>query len=213
MVCPTMTWRLDHLTFRCEPGGAELGEPEPTLRTARMHRRGLEIEPLDINMRISLAAAYHYLGRIDEAHELAKSTYELEPTHVLARWIIAQTYTEKGMYADAIAVDEQWLQSDPRNQFALRDAGVAYARSGQRGKAENIIDRYRELAKGQYVARCRIAIIYGALGELDKAFEELDTAIEGRDWELHRMKVDKYWTPLQNDPRFKERIKRLNLPE
>jgi TolB-like protein/Flp pilus assembly protein TadD len=175
-------------------------------------KRGLELEPLDMNMGTTLASAYAYAGRKDEALELARKTYDLEPTHPLGRWILGLTYTEKGMYAEAISLDEQWLQSDPANQFALRDAGLAYAKAGRRDKAEEIINRFRELAKTQYVPTCRIAIIYGALGDRDKAFVELNKAFEERDWELFRMNVDTYWTSLRDDPRFKELVKRLNLP-
>ena len=60
---------------------------------------------------------------------------------------------------------------------------------------------------------CRIASIYVALDEKDKAYEELNKAFEAKDWELHRLKADTYWNPLRNDARFKEMLKRLNLPE
>src|SRR4249919_2019289 len=99
------------------------------------------------------------------------------------------------------------------NQFALRDAGIAYAKAGRRDKAEEMITRYREIAKTQYVPTLRIACIYAALGDKDKAFEELNNAFEARDWELYRLKSDTYWNALRDDPRFKEMLKRLNLPE
>jgi TolB-like protein/Flp pilus assembly protein TadD len=176
-------------------------------------KRGLELEPLDINMGTTLASAYAYAGRKDDALELARKAYDLEPSHPLGRWILGLAYAEKGMYSEAISLDEQWLQTDPTNQFALRDAGIAYAKAGRRDKAEEIINRFREIAKTQYVPTCRIAMIYGALGDKDKAFVELNKAFEQRDWELFRMNVDTYWAPLRDDPRFKEFVKRLNLPQ
>ena len=87
--------------------------------------------------------------------------------------MLSQAYTNKGMYPEAISLSEQWLQTDPTNQFALRDAGVAYAKAGQRDKAEEMILRFREIAKTQYMPSCRIAVIYGELGDTDKAFEDL----------------------------------------
>ena len=76
-----------------------------------------------------------------------------------------------------------------------------------------MISRFREISKTQYIPSCRIAAIYGELGERDKAFEELRKAFELRDWELYRLNADPYWRPLRDDPRFKEVLKRLNLPE
>lgn len=176
-------------------------------------KRGLDLEPLDINMGVTLAWGYLVTGQNDKAMEQARKTYDLDPNHPLGRWVLIQASTEVGMYEQAISIGEQWLQVDPTNQFALRDVGVAYAKAGRRDKAEEMIGRFRDLAKRQYVPTCRIAAIYGALGEKDKAFEELTKAFEMRDWELFRMKVDVYWAPLRDDPRFAALVKRLNLPE
>ena len=176
-------------------------------------QRGLDLEPLDINMGATLGWTYLAAGQNEKAYEYAKKTFDLEPTHPIARWMLSQTCITTGKYAEAIALDEQWLQTDPTNQFALRDAGVAYAKAGKRDKAEEIIGRYREIAKTQYVPACRIAAIYIALDEKAKAFEELDKSFEARDWELHRLNVDTYWIPFRGDPRFEEMVRRLNLPK
>ena len=175
-------------------------------------KRGLDSEPLDLNMGATLAWVYLALGQRGKALEQARKTYDLEPNHPIGRWIMCQTYAENGMYDQSIAIAEQWLQTDPTNQFALRDAGVAYAKAGRRDKAEEMIRRFREIGKTQYVPACRVAAIYVALGEKDRAYEELEKAFETRDWELYRMNADTYWTPLHDDPRFKEMLRRLNLP-
>jgi TolB-like protein/Flp pilus assembly protein TadD len=176
-------------------------------------KRGLDLEPLDINMGATLAWAYFVKGQNDKALEQAKKTFDLEPSHPIGRWILSQVYALKGMYPEAIALDEQWLQTDPTNQFALREAGIAYAKAGRRDKAEEMISRFREITKTQYVPACRLAAIYVALSDKDKAFSELDKAFETRDWELFRLNADTYWIPLRDDPRYKELLKRLSLPE
>ena len=174
--------------------------------------RGLDLEPLDINMGATLALCYVFAGQNHKALEQARKTYDLEPSHPLARWALSQAYIYNEMYDEAVLLDEQWLQTDPTNQLALREAGIAYAKAGRRDKAEEMIVRFRELGKTQYIPTCRIAAIYGALGEKDKAFEELNKAFAVPDWELFRINVDTYWTPFRDDPRFKEMVKRLNLP-
>ncbi len=176
-------------------------------------KRGLDLEPLDINMGATLAWAYSVAGQYDKALEQARKTYDLEPSHPIGRWILSQAYTNKGMYTEAISLSEQWLQTDPTNQFALRDAGIAYAKAGRRDKADEMIARFREIAKTQYIPTCRIACIYAALGDKDKSFGELNNAFEVRDWELFRLNADTYWIPLRDDQRFKDLLKRLNLPE
>ena len=53
--------------------------------------------------------------------------------------MLSQAYNSKGMYEDAISLNEQWLQTDPTNQLALREAGITYAKVGRRDKAEEMI--------------------------------------------------------------------------
>jgi len=176
-------------------------------------KRGLEGEPLDMNMGVTLAWVYFAAQRNDEGLEQALKAYRLEPTHPLGRWILSEAYLIKQRYAEAIALDEQWLQTDPTNQFALRDLGIGYAKAGQREKAEEAINRLRTIGKTQYVPSCRIAAIYLALNEKEKAFDELNKAFDVRDWELFRVKADWYWTDARDDQRFKDLVKRLNLPQ
>jgi serine/threonine-protein kinase len=176
-------------------------------------KRGLDLEPLDVNMGATLAWVYFVAGQNDKALEQAKKTYDLEPSHPIGRWMLSQAYIYKGMYGEAISLNEQWLRTDPTNQFALRDAAIAYVKARRPDKAEEMISKFREIAKTRYVPTCRIASIYSALGDKDKAFEELNKAFDVRDWELFRLKPDPYFSSLRDDPRFKELLKRLNLPE
>ena len=175
--------------------------------------QGLKSEPLDVNMGISLAWAELVRGQNEKALAQVRRFYDLEPNHPLSQWVLAQVLTEMGKYDEAISICEKWLQQDPNNQLALRDAGFAYAKAGRRDKAEEMIARYREIAKTQWVPTGRIAAIYGALGEKDKAFAELEKAFEARDWDMHRLNVEIYMRPLRDDPRFASFVKRLNLPK
>jgi len=51
------------------------------------------------------------------------------------------------------------------------------------------------------------------LGEKEAAFKSLDKAYDERSIDLVLAKVDPRLDPLRDDPRFKEVLKRLNLPE
>ncbi len=115
--------------------------------------------------------------------------------------------------ADAIALSEKSLQDDPTNQRVLWNLGFAYAKLGRRDKAEEVINRFNELEKTQYITYSRIASIYGALGEKDKAFAALEKALAARDWDLFRLKVDPLFASLRDDARSKEMLRRMNLPE
>lgn len=176
-------------------------------------KRALEIEPLDLNMALNLAWAYMFARQYDRALDQAKKTHDLEPNFVLGRYVLGQVYLADGMYTEAIALSESSLQGDPTSQFSLRDAGYAYAKSGRRHDAEEVIKRFKDLAKTRYVMSYWVASIYAALGDKESAFVELEKALAEHDWGLHRLKVDPFMDPLRDDPRFKDLIRRMGLPE
>jgi hypothetical protein len=58
----------------------------------------------------------------------------------------------------------------------------------------------------------QLAQIAAQRGELDEAVRWLDVARRVRDPGVVRSGVDQLLDPLRNDPRFKTRLRELNLP-
>jgi tetratricopeptide (TPR) repeat protein len=176
-------------------------------------KRALEIEPLDLNMQANLARVYLWGRHHDLALEQAKKAHDLEPSFVIGRLVLGLVYNGNAMYEDAIRLSETSLQTNPGSQHMLLIGGYAYAKTGRRQEAEQVVRKFREIEKSQYVVHGFIAAILGALGDKEKAFAELDKAIEQRDSWIKWIKSDPMFDPLRDDPRFKEMLKRMNLPE
>lgn len=173
-------------------------------------KRAMELEPLSLIQGANYAGVLMYARKFDAALDQARKTYELDPNHVGARSWLGDTLNAKGMYAETLAMAEKTLQEP--NSAMLSHAAFAYAKTGQREKAEQIIARWKQAEKNRPVLNYWTAVIYGALGEKDKAFAELQTAYQKHDWFLSRMNVDPFMDSLRGDPRFDEMVKRLNLP-
>jgi len=176
-------------------------------------KRALEIEPLDLSTGALASNAYYVARQYDRAIEQAKTVYDVDPSHVSGRYFLTEAYNGKGMYAEAIELSGQSLQTDPTSQLALATLGYAHAKSGQRRKAEEVINRYKEISKTQYVAPFLVAMIYVALGEKEQAFVELEKSYAEQDWHCHRLKTEPLMDSLRDDPRYKDLLKRMNLPE
>src|SRR5215471_2285479 len=176
-------------------------------------KRAVDAEPLDIVMGAILSSTYLTAGQDQKALEQGTKVYELDPTHTFGRWNLSMIYIGQGRYAEAIALCEKSFQDDPTNQRILWNAGYAFAKLGRRDKAEEIINRFKDLSKTEYIPHCRIASIYGALGDKDKAFAELEQAFAARDWDLIHLSRNPLFADLRGEPRAKEMLKRLNLPE
>lgn len=176
-------------------------------------KRAVELEPLSLITGATLAATYLFAGQNEKGLEQAQKVYDLEPNFVPGHFFLGLAYNANGMYAEAIALSERSLQTDPQSQLMLFAAGYAYAKSGRRQEAEEIVKRFREIEKTHYVMSTFVASIYGALGDKDKAFAELEKAFENRDFELCRLKVAPYWDSIRDDPRYNNLLKRMGLPE
>jgi eukaryotic-like serine/threonine-protein kinase len=176
-------------------------------------KQSLDLDPMSLIANAGLAIVYADDRQNEQALIQARKIYELEPNFPTGRWALSQAFIVNGMYAEAIELNEKFLQTAPTNQLFLRFAGYAYAKSNRRKEAEAIINKFEKLSKTEYVISYRIANIYAALGEKDKAFAELEKAFENHDWELYRLKVDPLMDPLRDDPRFKDLLKRMGLPE
>jgi len=58
-----------------------------------------------------------------------------------------------------------------------------------------------------------IATYYAELGDNERAFENIDLAIEAHDQTVGFMKIEPTLKPLHDDPRFKALLKKAGLPE
>jgi hypothetical protein len=89
------------------------------------------------------------------------------------------------------------------------DMRQAYATEGHAGLARCMLAQIPANAGGA-IALQR-AVLHGAAGELDAAFEHLDRALDLRDPALVYLAVAPQWDSLRDDPRFADRLKRMAL--
>jgi TolB-like protein/Tfp pilus assembly protein PilF len=175
-------------------------------------KRALELEPLSLPISSNLAFAYLCDRQRDLALEQAQKTYNLDPNHLSARIWLGLAYIGNGRYNDAIALDEQILQTDPTDVDVLFTVGYAYGRSGRRSDAEAVIKKLHDVAKTRYVEPNSFAVVYTGMGENDAAFAEVEKAFEVRNPNLGTLLIDPLMDPLREDPRFKDLLRRVNLP-
>ncbi len=174
-------------------------------------KRALELEPLSIAMNANLAGAYMYARQNDRALEQARKTYDLDPNHITARVWLANVYESVGMYNEAIALSEESLKNHMADAYFLLYYGYAYAKTGRRDKAEEAIQKLRDLEKTEPVDPYDFAMIYVGLGDKDHAFVELEKSFNERGYYVPLLSVDPLMDPLRDDPRFVDLLKRVGV--
>lgn len=171
-------------------------------------RTAVELEPMSVSMNANLAGAYMFDGQNDRALVQARKTFDLDPNSLGGRYWLAYVYAANKMYAEVIEIYEAG-STDENKRAMSRFAGIAYAKTNRRTEAETL--KIPGQAPDGSLMPYPKAMIYGAFGDKEKAFAELEKAFDIKD-ELSRMRVDPLMRDLRDDPRFAALIKRMNYP-
>ncbi len=118
-----------------------------------------------------------------------------------------------GRNSDAVTEMEKAVELSNRSGIALGDLGYVYGSTGNRAQALAVIKELetkyaQKEAIGQYIAAAFIG-----LGDKDKAFEWLERDFQVRNGKLMEPRWQLQFDSIRDDPRFKDLLKRMNLPE
>ena len=116
------------------------------------------------------------------------------------------------MYPEAIAETRKCfeLNHDPQAQGYL---GLWVARSGGRDEAMKLLDQFKQESKERYVPGHSFAVIYIGLNDKQEALNWLEKDVSDRSPTTVTYGISAEFDELRSDPRFKDMMKRLNLPE
>ena len=137
----------------------------------------------------------------------------MDPRFYLAHWTLGQVWQLKGQLNEAIAEYRKAveLNDDP---FVLALLGQACARAGQREEAQKILARLGEEAKSRYVHAYSFALMYLALGDKERAIDEMERAYRERAGsEAFQIKVDPMLDDLRGHPRFEALVAKVFAPK
>jgi DNA-binding winged helix-turn-helix (wHTH) protein/TolB-like protein/Flp pilus assembly protein TadD len=172
--------------------------------------RTQELEPLSFIASAHLGWILYLAGQNDRAIEQGTKILELDPNAFPALRYRGLAYEQKGMYREAIGDFQKGLKLSG-SPLMLALLGHAYAASGQKAAAQNVLSELRDLQGRRYVSPYTIAAIHAGLGERDQAFKWLDKAEEERDIWLMNLKVDPVFKAFRSDPRFPDLLVRTRL--
>jgi len=172
-----------------------------------------ELEPLSVVIQANFTGVFVFGRKYDLAVEQARKAFALEPGHPTVRFWLGFAYVASGRYSEALTACQNTLAADPGNQDCLQIVGYAYAKLGRRNEAEAVIRKFDDLATRHYSVAYRPAMIYALLGDKDKAFARLERSLAAHDWDIGLIKVDPFADSLRDDPRYKDLLTRIGLPE
>ncbi len=163
-------------------------------------KRAREIDPLSVAFNTSHGMVFYRLRRYDEAIEQLRQAIEMNPNSMRAHWGLGLSYEQKGMYKEAISEFERCVSFSNGGPLALAALSHVYAVSGQRGAAQKILRQLLDLFRQGRASAYYVAAVYAGLGDKEQALALLEQNKESLT--LGLLKVDVYFDPLRDDPRF-----------
>ena len=163
--------------------------------------------PLAPRINADTAFMFYYIRDYARAVEELKKSIEMFPEHEGNYWRIALVYLQIGKYREAL---ESMVRFAGQQDFDPLLA-YAYALSGEKDKAKEILSKILNNLGQQWYSHVRIAMIYTALEDKKQAFSWLEKALAENDMALPYLKVNPAFDPLRSDPRFIELLKRIGL--
>jgi len=167
---------------------------------------------------LHLSPVLEMKGEYDRAAAVLVEMARNSPENGMINYELYRTYTASGNQKEAIAQLVKALIS-----FGMQDIATAvqgsYAKSGYRAAMQTLARGLEDMHRKNLVfVPENVAAAYTAAGDTDRAFYWLNQAYEHRemvshDFGLDILKVDPLLAPLRSDPRFKDLLRRVGLPQ
>jgi serine/threonine-protein kinase len=148
----------------------------------------------------------------DEAAKMALVGVRMDPKNAWAHVILGWADEQKSMIKEAIAEFQAALGLWKDNSLPLAGLAHAYAMSGQKKEAREILAQLLEMSKKTYVPAYDIAVVQMGLGDKDQTLAWLSKAYEERSGFLVYIRCDRRFDGLRSDPRFEGLLQRVGLP-
>jgi eukaryotic-like serine/threonine-protein kinase len=177
-----------------------------------MIQRAREIDPMSSIIASAFAWVQQMRGDHQASVENLLKLIEFDPNFGITYATLGLSYLKTGRNAEAVAALEKAAQLN-RYGVTLGNLGYVYAVTGKRTEAHAVIKELEEKYTRKETNGLFIASIYTGLRDKDKAFEWLEKDFQNRDGNLPGITVSIPHESLRDDPRFKDLLKRMNLPE
>jgi len=176
-------------------------------------QRALELDPLSVIMNRIYGDVLVDARRYDEAIAQYQKTLDLDPNFPTAHYFLGRAYEFKGMYDQAVAeyTKSQGISIIPPEQIQkLKDV---YAKSGWKAYMQMSIDLLLPDSQRTLFPPFAIATFYARLGNADETMKWLEKGYEERDFRMTLLSVSEEFDSVRSDPRFRELVRRMGLPE
>jgi tetratricopeptide (TPR) repeat protein len=171
----------------------------------------LDLDPLSLVI-VSNQAEYAYFTRdYSKAREWYRKTLEMEPHFISANTESGILCAAEGKWKEAARWFHKSLELTNHEASPWVGLAVAEAGAGNRTEARRILDRLEHAGGAFPVTHYQLAVVYVALGEREKALDELERGYAERSSAMISLKVEPLLDPIRSEPRFQALVAKMRL--
>jgi TolB-like protein/Tfp pilus assembly protein PilF len=167
--------------------------------------RASALDPLSVDIHREAALVYLMSDRLEDAATSLQMAIELNPKGGLAHAFLAMTRLLQGRSEEALAVAAE----ESHDVFRNLAYTMIHHKLGHPEESDKALQAL--ITEWGWTAAHQVAEAYAYRGEVDKAFEWLETAYVQRDPGIVHTAVDEFMRPLHADPRWLPFLRRLGL--
>jgi TolB-like protein/lipoprotein NlpI len=170
--------------------------------------RALELDPLSLIINADLGQDLMLARRYDQAIDQLRKTLAMDERFYYARWTLGEALQLKGQLTEAMAEYQKAVEitDDP---LVMAMLAQGYAKADQHDKARELLSQLERLTTHRRVGPFAFALVRLALGENERAIDDLERAYRERDPGIVGIKVEPLLDPLRSHPRFERLVAKV----
>jgi len=170
----------------------------------------LESDPLSNTVIMARALIFWFGHQYGKCYEECERMLSLDPNYVFAHLCKASIKLITGRAGEGVAVIEQLTEESGRNPVFLTFLATAYAKTGDRGRALEIL---RDLGEGDDCTSpfYYLAHVYAALEDADRTVECLERSVMEHDPNIVFLAVQPQLDCIRRHPRYGALLNSIGL--
>ena len=173
--------------------------------------RARQLDPRSLIIAADRGVFLYFARRYDQSIDQFRAVLAVNPAFPRANLIIA-AYAQQTRFADAMARLREWERLDD-GPWPRALAAYLYGRQGKQREAQKAL---RELEKSDRSQMSDLLwptiVAHVGMGLKEQAFAGLQEACRTHSSFLVALKVDPFFDPLRDDPRFQDLLRCVGLP-
>ena len=174
-------------------------------------RKAENLDPLSLIIGADIADAFCVSRLYNEAAEQSRKVLEMDQNFAVGHYELGQALEQLHRHDEAIVEFQRAIELSGHSGAFDSNLGYAYAVSGRREEAIQIIKALEAPQDGNASTDADIALIYVGLGDRDQAMISLNKAYEARF--KASILLRPAFDPLRSDARFQDLLGRIGLPQ